>query len=158
MSFENNESYIIRGEELELLLAGAHMDSWYGIPVTDSPDPKEMTREKINAILAGLYQKEYISWEGDQVLVLEPVRSLVRIISRAPQCLRVDRKDPEAPVMMVYILKDRAAVLEESLWDDRAYRFQLGDKEDFRAYLESNREEWASVETIGIRKEMSDRP
>lgn len=140
MNFESVESYFIQADELKLLLAGAGVESWYGIPVSESsPDePEDLHEEDVNRILAGLYQKEYVQWESGRVSVLEPAASLVRIIKNGEECQELIFKKESLPTIMVYLHKDQAALLEKSPWDQLAYRFLFMDKKKLEEAIKTN--------------------
>ena len=133
------EIYFIKAVELELLLAAAGLKSWYGIPIAGTT--KNIKKEDIHTILAGLYQKDYISWDDQssvEIVLKEPVASLTRTLRDATHCLKMELQDEEAPVVMVYTAGDKCLFLEESPWDQKTYRFRNGTKQDLEYFIKDH--------------------
>ena len=129
------ESYYIEGRELELLLAGVKMKAWYGLSLRPDGGEDSVTREDIHRILAGLYQKGYVSWDDEVIRMQEPVSDLVRILKEADSCMRIEWNREEEPLLMIYRAGDRFALLEESRINPMSYRFRIWDRETLSRFL-----------------------
>ena len=129
------ESYYIEGKELELLLAGVKMKAWYGLSLRPAEGEDPVTREDIHRILAGLYQKGYVSWDENVIRMQKPVSDLIRIMKDADSCIRIEWNREEEPLLMIYRSGDRSALLEESRVNPMSYRFRIWDRETLSRFL-----------------------
>ena len=132
---DRTESYYIEGRELELLLAGASMKSWFGLSLRAEGEGDSLTQEDIHRILAGLYQKGYVSWDQKVIRLQKPVSDLVRILKDADSCIKIEWNREEEPLLLIYRDGDRSALLEESRTDSRSYRFRIWDRETLSRFL-----------------------
>ncbi|HCT91644.1 MAG TPA: hypothetical protein DF613_09755 [Lachnospiraceae bacterium] len=153
MGYGEYESYYIREEELLLLLAGQGMTGCCLPAGTDtreaendareteaaaSAESEINSREDVYRILAGLYKKSYIEWEGDAVRLLEPAASLVRLIRDAGWCLQIegDADNADGPTVKgCYGAGSRRVLLETSPMETGMLRFSLWKAEDLLEHL-----------------------
>lgn len=145
---DHMEIYFIKAAELELLLAAAGMESWYGMPVAGPA--ADIKKEDIHALLAGLYQKGYISWESGtlpsrEIILQEPAATMVRILRDATECLKLEYEE-EVPVLMVYMEGDRCLYLEESPLDKKTFRFRTRTKKETDCFMQEHSWQIKSVE------------
>ena len=152
MNYESVESYYIKEDELNVLLAGAGIDSWYGISVSDPAEEegRSMDESGLNRVLADLYQKNYINWEPDGIRVLEPAASLVTIIKDASGCRELIFDKETVPTILIYINEGRCLSLEESPWDPCMYRFYFMDTKNLDAFIDSCRFQLKEIKTKAL--------
>ena len=145
-----HEYYFIDTCELELLMAGALMKEWYGLSPRSDRDRQPLTEEEIHRILAGLYQKGYVTWEGETIKVKEPVSSLIRILKHAESCMKIVRNRETSPLLLAYRHGTTYALLEESCTDPDAYRFRILGKESMADYMKEEAGHIAEKMTIQL--------
>lgn len=120
-------------DDMDLGMAGT--DTAEGRP---APEGGINSREDVYRILADLYKKSYIEWEGDAVGLLEPAGSLVRLIRDARWCLQIegDAQDADGPAVKgCYGRGGRRALLGASPLEAGMLRFSLWDDEELLEHL-----------------------
>lgn len=122
MDYVTYESYYIKDEELHILLAGSGKRSWYGLAQTEPHDQIKNIAD-IHTILAGLYQKEYISFEKDKVVILEPMYSMIQILLYAKVC--INARSDRNPMRCHYIYKDQVLFVERSQREQNMLRMTM---------------------------------
>lgn len=134
MDYVSYESYYIKDEELHILLAGIGKKTWYGLAQTGSSDPIEKT-EDIHRILAGLYQKEYITWEMDRVVILEPVYSMLQVLLYAKVCINARIMSERGPLRCHYFYGDQVLFMERSQREQNMLRMTMLCRKDWLKIL-----------------------
>lgn len=122
MDYVTYESYYIKDEELHVLLAGSGKRTWYGLAQTESHDQIKKISD-IHTILAGLYQKEYISFEMDKVVIQEPMYSMIQVLLYAEVC--INARSDRIPMRCHYIYKDQVLFVERSQREQNMLRLTM---------------------------------
>lgn len=137
MGYGEYESYFVREEEMNLILAGAGVTKWYGL-TSGSRVLREkvmVTKEDVYRILAGLYQKEYIEWENGAVRFLEPVNTMVVVLKNAKHFIQIESGQQEGFLKGCYFSRGKIVLLEKSILETDMLKFSLWEEKDFLAYL-----------------------
>lgn len=125
-----SETYYIKERELYLLLVGKGIDCWYGIHSNGKENFENIkTKEDVYRVLAGLYQKEYVNWEDEQVVLLEPMNMIVQLFQKAERCIELKKQDED--ITLYYICGENIVSLEKSRWDMGSLRITMMERMDF---------------------------
>lgn len=122
------ESYYIKGDELAFLLAGKKTEKFWGIDLFK----QEVTKEELYRIMADLYKKDYIEWEDNYVVIKEPWKQIVQILSRATGCLQIQHEDDSK---LFYFKENKIVLTEQSFRDLQTFKVTIFSKEEFIEYL-----------------------
>lgn len=152
MNSEPNENmsekiFYIKAIELEFLLAAAGMDSWYGLPVNGLCD--SIKKEDVHIILAELYHKGYINWgkpDINEIVLQEPASTMVQILRDADSFLKLEFKEENRPVLMVYLKGDQCLYLGESPLDKKTFRFKIEANSELERFIQTHSEQIKNIE------------
>lgn len=125
-----DERYYLGEEEFYLLLAGKGIERWYGM----SSDEKGIALSGISAediyrILAGLYQKGLVSWEGDSVRLEGVASEMMKILLPSRCCMRLEKPDSGEETIF-YFYGNRAVMLELSRRENKTFRISILSQND----------------------------
>ena len=125
-----DERYYLGEEEFYLLLAGKGVERWYGM----SSDQKGIALDGISAkdiyrILAGLYQKGFVSWDGDSVRLEGIASEMMKILLPSRCCMRLE-KPGSGEEIIFYFNGSRAVMLELSRRENRTFRISILTQSD----------------------------
>lgn len=124
MDYVSYESYYIKDEELHVLLAGIGKCTWYGLTDTQTHEPIKNI-DDIHRILAGLYQKEYITWAMDKVVILEPIYSMIQVMLHAKVCMNARIMNNRIPLRCHYFYRDQVLFMERSQRENNMLRLTM---------------------------------
>lgn len=132
MNQDGFETYYIKEKELFLLLAGKGMEHFYGIATCSVKGKMSIpNKEQIHELLAGLYQKNYIEWEDQMVVIKEPINQYVEGIMGASVCMIVEEKEKTKPVSVFYFSKNGIILLESSMQQNEMLRLTSLKEDEF---------------------------
>lgn len=113
MDYVSYESYYLTDAELMVLLAGGGRTKWYGLAQAER-SVQTGTIDDIHVILARLYQNEWITWEENKAVLLEPIRSIVKVLVQAQVCINVRKNGSRLSLRSHYIHENQVVFVERS--------------------------------------------
>lgn len=112
MDFVEFESYYMKEEEVNLLLAGLDVPYIYGIASDTISGP--LPQEKVNYILIALYQKDVIDWEAGNIVVKQPFSDILAVMSESRKCVVISGGSGEYAIRCCYVMEDKVVITEKS--------------------------------------------
>lgn len=136
------ESYVLKGEELKLLLGGLGVKQLNGLLENDKTE--EISRELQNRTLLGLYQKEMIHVGSQGIMICPKFTEIFSVLRTSGLCISVHVCRSDVPVRCCYISKGRVVMMEKcqseqqvfkvSCWKQRQWLEFLGDSMEAIAF------------------------
>ncbi len=80
------EIYYLKEAEVRLLLAGLGQSMWYGL-FSGPDDGGEQKPRTVNRLLAGLYEKGVIDWNGNQPVIRQPFSGIFASMLDQGRCV-----------------------------------------------------------------------
>lgn len=127
------ENHYMKIEEVNLLLAGLNITSFFGIAVNHDVIPK---KENVNRILISLYQKDIIDWEQEQIVVKQPYSDILYVLSKSRKCVVLQGESEEHSSRCCYFHEDKIVVAEKSQREEDMLCMALLSWNDWIAYIE----------------------
>lgn len=137
--------------ELNALLVAAGVCRWYG-PGSEAPDTLD-DREDLHRIMAELYRKGVLDWDGDAAVISEPAGTVIRTIRDSKACILTGTHDGESGLTYVYISRDTTVQLMASSNDGELLKAAVMQ---FREWIDQLEETGFFPGTIGETPEMPD--
>ena len=110
------ESFYIKDIELFTVLASFGVKKMYGIN-TDI-DIKTISETSQNGIISSLYQKNYLSFEDDDLVLTKDFSEIVQTLIKADSFLYIRRWQNDIPALLFYLANNSAVCIERSINDD----------------------------------------
>jgi len=103
--------------ELYILLAAAGVDRWYG-PGLENVE----TTRKFNRVMADMYHKEMIDWDGDAAMIRKDISTAIEAIKNAKGCILIGKQSGEQGLSYIYAYGERITELYISQRDENRVR------------------------------------
>ena len=130
MTGKGYESYYIKGNELAFLLVGKGRKRFWGINLFEQE--QEVTKEEMYRVMGDLYQKDYIEWEENYVVIKQPWKQIIHVLVNAKYCLIVEK---DAEKKLFYFYNNDIILTEVSQRDFYSFKVTVFTKEEFIKYL-----------------------
>lgn len=108
----DREFIYLKSREFLTLLNGAGVARWYGPQIPD--DGAVENSRDMNRILAGLYQKNVLEWDGGDAVITGETDAVIKVIRAADVCILACRKDGGSDLSYFYPAGDEVACINVS--------------------------------------------
>ncbi|MBR0382603.1 MAG: hypothetical protein IJH71_09220 [Eubacterium sp.] len=140
MLYMKDEHYVISRQELDFVLAGVGVRKVFGF-VDDPESSEEAGRTEspdadLHRVMWSLFQKNYISRQGNAVRIEEPLQSVVSLMDRADTCLIFDPADHPEDKLICYLKEDRALLMQKVEAPRDNIRFRFAEKGELADLLD----------------------
>ena len=126
------KSDYLKVSEWNFLLAGLGVTDWYGLDGGQSVP--ESDPAAVHRMLAGLYRKEIVDWDGGQVFVKPPFDIIFASLLICRKCITIRAEKRETPVRCCYIGTEDVVLTEKSRREADALCVFSLPKEAFLAF------------------------
>lgn len=133
MGCMESEVYYLQEIELKLLLAGLGVREWHGLfSMNQAQDEAFGKKEAFHSVLAQLYQKGVVDWEGNtnSVSVSQPYAGMLSAMLEQKICADIQTQDRANPVRCCYISSMDVVVTEKGQQETdmlRMYQLSMPD-------------------------------
>lgn len=127
------ESYILKEEELKLLLGGLGVKQLYGLLENDSI--KGISKEKKNRAITTLYQNEIVELSGRGIVIRPEFSGIFSALRRSRICVTIHIGKQDVPVRCCYVSEKKIVLMEKCRSEKKALKVSCWKKEPWLKFL-----------------------
>lgn len=140
MLYTKDEHYVISRQELDFVLAGAGVRRVFGF--VDAGAGSEEGKESgnpdadLHRVMWSLFQNHYISRQGNEVRIEEPLRTVVSLMEGADICLVFEPADHPEDKLICYLREEMILLMQMVEAPRGSIRFRFAKKEELADILD----------------------
>lgn len=132
------ESYILKEEELKLLLGSLGVKKIYGLLENDSTE--KVSEETKNCAIAGLYQNDVVDFSNRGMLIRPEFSGIFSVLRSCRLCIAIHHRKPDIPVRCCYISRKKIAMMERCQSEKKALKVSFWEKQQWLDFFADSME------------------